>query len=34
VCNPNNFEYLYNSVRTQRITDTGVFIKQVLPNTN
>ncbi len=33
-CNPNNFEYLYNSVRRQRILDTGVFIKQNLPNTN
>jgi hypothetical protein len=33
-CNSNNFEYLYNSVRIQRIVDTGVFIKQNLPNTN
>jgi carboxyl-terminal processing protease len=34
VCNPNNFEFLYNSIRRQRIIDTGVFIKQNLPNTN
>ena len=34
ICNPNNFEYLYNSVRAQQIFDSGVFIKQNLPNTN
>ena len=34
MCNSNNFEYLYNSVRNQRILDTGIFIKQDLPNTN
>ena len=34
VCNPNNFEFLYNSLRRQRIVDTGIFIKQNLPNTN
>lgn len=33
-CNPNNFEYLYNSINQQRIIDRGVFIKQDLPNTN
>tara|TARA_R110001592_G_scaffold363367_1_gene685286 strand:+ start:12336 stop:13850 length:1515 start_codon:yes stop_codon:yes gene_type:complete len=34
ICNPNNLQYLYNSVNNQRIIDTGVFIKQNLPNTN
>jgi hypothetical protein len=34
MCNPNNFEYLFNSVRRQRLIDTGVFIKRDLPNTN
>lgn len=33
-CNPNNFEFLYNSILRQRIVDTGVFIRQDLPNTN
>ncbi|MEE9407506.1 MAG: S41 family peptidase [Polaribacter sp.] len=33
-CNPNNFEFIYNSIDTQRVTDNGVFIKQNLPNTN
>ncbi len=32
-CNPNNFEFLYNSINSQRPTDAGVFIKQDLPNT-
>ncbi len=34
ICNPNNFEYLYNSIGTQREIDKGVFIHQDLPNTN
>lgn len=34
VCNQNNFSFLYNSVRNQRLVDSGVFIKQDLPNTN
>ncbi|QTE23145.1 S41 family peptidase [Polaribacter cellanae] len=34
VCNPNNFEYIYNSINAQRAIDKGVFIKQDLPNTN
>ena len=33
-CNSNNFQHLYNSVRSQQLIDTGVFIKQDLPNTN
>ena len=33
-CNPNNFEYLFNSISTQRTIDKGVFINQNLPNTN
>lgn len=33
-CNPNNFEYLFNSISTQRETDNRIFIKQDLPNTN
>lgn len=33
-CNPNNFEFVFNSVLNQRLLDTGVFIKQDLPNTN
>lgn len=34
ICNPNNYQYIYNSLDAQRITDNGVFIKQNLPNTN
>ena len=34
VCNPNNFEYLFNSINNQREIDNGVFINQDLPNTN
>jgi hypothetical protein len=34
ICNANNFEFLYNSLSRQRIIDTGIFIKQDLPNTN
>ena len=33
-CNPNNFQYLYNSIDAQREIDKGVFINQNLPNTN
>ncbi|MBU3012392.1 hypothetical protein KO506_13340 [Polaribacter vadi] len=33
-CNPNNYEYLFNSINPQRTTDNGVFIEQNLPNTN
>lgn len=33
-CNPNNFEYLFNSINRQRTNDTGVFVEQNLPNTN
>ena len=33
-CNPNSYEYLYNSINAQRQVDSGVFIKQNLPNTN
>lgn len=33
-CNPNNFEFLYNSIDSQREFDKGVFIIQNLPNTN
>jgi hypothetical protein len=33
-CNPNNFEYLFNSINPQREIDKGVFINQNLPNTN
>ena len=33
-CNPLEFEFLYHSIDSQRETDTGVFIKQNLPNTN
>ena len=33
-CNPNNFEFIYNSINAQREVDKGVFIKQDLPNTN
>jgi hypothetical protein len=33
VCNPNNFEFLYNSINTQRQNDNSVFIRQNLPNT-
>jgi len=32
-CNPNDFEFLYNSINSQRTIDTGIFIKQDLPNT-
>ena len=32
-CNPNNFEYLFNSINPQREVDKGVFIHQNLPNT-
>lgn len=32
-CNPNDFEYLYNSVNAQRGADNGIFIQQNLPNT-
>lgn len=32
-CNPNNFEYLFNSIDNQREIDDGIFIKQDLPNT-
>ena len=31
-CQP--FEFLYNSLDRQQLIDTGVFIKQILPNTN
>jgi hypothetical protein len=34
ICNPNNFEFIYNSNNAQREIDNGVFIKQDLPNTN
>ena len=34
MCNPNSFEFLYNSLNRQRLVDAGVFIKQDLPNTN
>lgn len=33
-CNPNNYEYLFNSIAPQRNIDNGVFIEQDLPNTN
>lgn len=33
-CNPLDFEFLYNSIDSQRENDTGVFINQDLPNTN
>jgi carboxyl-terminal processing protease len=33
-CSPNNLEYLFNSINTQREIDNGVFINQDLPNTN
>ena len=33
-CNPNNFEFIYNTINAQREVDKGVFIKQDLPNTN
>jgi len=33
-CNPNNFEYIFNSINRQRTNDTGIFITQNLPNTN
>ncbi|NVK52096.1 MAG: hypothetical protein HWD85_04120 [Flavobacteriaceae bacterium] len=33
-CNPTNFEFLFNSVENQKLTDRGIFIKQDLPNTN
>jgi C-terminal processing protease CtpA/Prc len=31
-CNPLEFEILYHSINAQRIPDTGIFIKQDLPN--
>ena len=34
ICNPNNFNFLYNSLESQRINDVGIFFKQDLPNTN
>ena len=34
ICNPNNFEYLFNTISAQREIDHGVFIRQDLPNTN
>ena len=34
ICNPNNFTFLYNSLESQRLNDTGIFIQQDLPNTN
>jgi carboxyl-terminal processing protease len=34
ICNPNNFEYLFNTISAQREIDLGVFIRQDLPNTN
>jgi carboxyl-terminal processing protease len=33
-CNTNNYTFLYNSITAQRAFDTGIFIKQNLPNTN
>ncbi|WP_026777837.1 S41 family peptidase [Polaribacter sp. Hel_I_88] len=33
-CNPNNFDYLFNSINTQKTINTGIFIQQNLPNTN
>ena len=33
-CNATDLEFIYNSTNAQRETDTGVFIKQDLPNTN
>ncbi|MFT7352926.1 MAG: carboxyl-terminal processing protease, partial [Flavobacterium sp.] len=33
-CNANNYTFLYNSINAQRAFDTGIFIKQNLPNTN
>ncbi len=32
-CNPFDFEFLYHSIDSQRIVDTGMFITQDLPNT-
>lgn len=32
-CNPFEFEFLYHSIDSQRIVDTGMFITQDLPNT-
>ena len=32
-CNPDNLEYLFNSISSQREVDKGVFINQNLPNT-
>ncbi|WP_088322752.1 S41 family peptidase [Polaribacter tangerinus] len=34
VCNINNYEFLFSSITSQREIDKGIFIKQVLPNTN
>lgn len=33
-CNPNNYEFIYNSLDAQRLLDNGVLITQNLPNTN
>jgi C-terminal processing protease CtpA/Prc len=33
-CNPNNFDYLFNSINLQKTINTGIFIEQNLPNTN
>ncbi|MCI2228486.1 S41 family peptidase [Polaribacter sp. MSW13] len=33
ICNPNSFDYLFNSISPKREIDNGVFIKQNLPNT-
>ncbi|PQB06930.1 hypothetical protein BST83_07010 [Polaribacter filamentus] len=33
ICNPSNFEYLFNSISRQREIDKGIFINQNLPNT-
>lgn len=34
VCNPNNYEFLFHSIDSQRESDNGMFIEQDLPNTN
>lgn len=33
LCNPFDFEYIFNSTSSQQTTDRGVFIEQDLPNT-
>ena len=33
-CNSDNFEYVHNTIASQREIDNGVFINQDLPNTN